>query len=199
MNGDSTTDTDREDLDEELAALLAQLTDEQLAAFIEDALASYGNADKVTAASGDRFRKLSANLAERGAHNPKALAAWIGRKKYGKERFQEMASRGKRAAATAAAQMRHGQRITASIPVNGVVASVNADTGTIVVQSDNGEMHTISAQLATPHPDTEPDLSGLTASALTAAIREGVTGGVLEAIAFMREMEQLDQRMKTGN
>lgn len=33
--------------------------------------------------SGDRFRRLSATLAARGASNPDALAAFIGRKKYG--------------------------------------------------------------------------------------------------------------------
>ena len=32
---------------------------------------------------GVRFKKLSATLAARGAHNPDALAAFIGRKKYG--------------------------------------------------------------------------------------------------------------------
>ena len=34
--------------------------------------------------SGARFRKLSGTLAARGAHNPDALAAWIGAKKYGR-------------------------------------------------------------------------------------------------------------------
>lgn len=33
--------------------------------------------------SGGRFRKLSASLAARGAHDPDALAAYIGRRKYG--------------------------------------------------------------------------------------------------------------------
>lgn len=37
--------------------------------------------------SGARFRKLSATLAARGAHNPDALAAYIGRKKYGPKKF----------------------------------------------------------------------------------------------------------------
>lgn len=193
-NGETST-IDTDDLEDELAALLAQLNDEELAAFIESALATYG--EQVTAAGG-RFEKLSAKLAAKGARNPKALAAWIGRKKYGKTKFQEMAARGRRAASTAAAHMRHGQRVTASIPVSGVVASVNADAGTVVVQDDNGELHTISAQSVTTHTDTDPDMSGLTAAALTAAIQEGVTGGFLEAIAFMRDLEQLDARMKTG-
>ena len=37
--------------------------------------------------SGDRFAKLSATLAARGASNPDALAAWIGRRKYGAKKM----------------------------------------------------------------------------------------------------------------
>lgn len=39
------------------------------------------------------FEKLSRKLSERGAKDPKALAAWIGRKKYGKEKFQKMSQK----------------------------------------------------------------------------------------------------------
>ena len=46
---------------------------------------------------GTRFKKLVAVLKKRGAKNPKALAAWIGRKKYGKKRFQKMSAKGRRA------------------------------------------------------------------------------------------------------
>ena len=42
-----------------------------------------------------RFAKLKAKLAQKGATNPAALAAWIGRRKYGKERFKAMARRGR--------------------------------------------------------------------------------------------------------
>jgi HK97 family phage prohead protease len=42
--------------------------------------------------SGGRFKKLSAKLAAKGAHNPDALAAWIGRRKYGKATFHKLAS-----------------------------------------------------------------------------------------------------------
>lgn len=42
--------------------------------------------------SGQRFRKLAGTLQKRGdIRNPNALAAWIGRKKYGKDKFQKMA------------------------------------------------------------------------------------------------------------
>lgn len=40
------------------------------------------------------FEKLTKSLAGKGAQDPKALAAWIGRKKYGKEKFQKMAKGG---------------------------------------------------------------------------------------------------------
>jgi len=43
-----------------------------------------------------RFARLTRRLRARGARSPKGLAAWIGRKKYGKPRFQRMAARGRR-------------------------------------------------------------------------------------------------------
>ena len=47
--------------------------------------------------SGERFARLKGEIAERGgARDPGAVAAAIGRKKYGKERFQEMAARGRK-------------------------------------------------------------------------------------------------------
>lgn len=47
---------------------------------------------------GGRFQKLSKELANKGADDPKALAASIGRKKYGKKKFQQMAAKGKKRA-----------------------------------------------------------------------------------------------------
>lgn len=41
------------------------------------------------------FKKLTKKLAAKGAKDPKALAATIGRKKYGKEKFQKAAKGGK--------------------------------------------------------------------------------------------------------
>lgn len=41
------------------------------------------------------FKKLTKQLASQGAKDPKALAAAIGRKKYGKEKFQKAAKGGK--------------------------------------------------------------------------------------------------------
>jgi hypothetical protein len=46
--------------------------------------------------SGKRFKQLSAKLKKQGVKNPKALAAAIGRKKYGKAKFQKMAAKGRK-------------------------------------------------------------------------------------------------------
>lgn len=57
------------------------------------------NYEKVKATSkpgsGKRFAALTKSLSSKGAKNPKALAAFIGRKKYGKSKFQGMAAKGK--------------------------------------------------------------------------------------------------------
>lgn len=44
---------------------------------------------------GGRFQKLKGELAKKGAKNPAAVAAYIGRKKYGKTKFQSLAAKGK--------------------------------------------------------------------------------------------------------
>jgi len=46
--------------------------------------------------SGERFKKLSGELKAKGAKDPKALAAYIGRKKYGPVRMKKMAAAGKK-------------------------------------------------------------------------------------------------------
>lgn len=46
---------------------------------------------------GTRFEKLTKKLASKpGVSDPKGLAAYIGRKKYGKEKFQQFGQKGKR-------------------------------------------------------------------------------------------------------
>lgn len=51
---------------------------------------------KAKLGSGARFKSLEKKLEKKGVDNPAALTAWIGRKKYGKEKFQELASKGKK-------------------------------------------------------------------------------------------------------
>ena len=48
--------------------------------------------------SGARFKALTRKLASKGASNPKALAAYIGRKKYGAKKMASMAAAGRRRA-----------------------------------------------------------------------------------------------------
>lgn len=46
--------------------------------------------------SGERFKQLTEELEQKGAKTPEALAAWIGRKKYGKEKMADLSSKGRR-------------------------------------------------------------------------------------------------------
>lgn len=46
--------------------------------------------------SGERFKELESKLERKGVKDPKALAAWIGRKNLGKKKFQELARKGKK-------------------------------------------------------------------------------------------------------
>jgi hypothetical protein len=48
---------------------------------------------------GGRFARLAAAVGRKGARKPKALAAFIGRKKYGKKGMQKMAAAGRRRSA----------------------------------------------------------------------------------------------------
>ena len=45
--------------------------------------------------SGKRFATLRLNLKKQGAKNPGALAAYIGRKKYGASRFSSLSKKGR--------------------------------------------------------------------------------------------------------
>lgn len=47
---------------------------------------------------GGRFAKLEGQLKKKGVKKPAALAASIGRKKYGKKKFQSMAAKGRKRA-----------------------------------------------------------------------------------------------------
>lgn len=46
--------------------------------------------------SGERFRILTAKLKKKGARSPKALAAWIGARKYGRKKMTRMAVAGRK-------------------------------------------------------------------------------------------------------
>ena len=46
--------------------------------------------------SGIRFKQLTSKLKKKGAKDPKALAAWIGRKKYGPKKFAKLSAKGRK-------------------------------------------------------------------------------------------------------
>lgn len=52
--------------------------------------------DSMKLGGGGRFKKLKSQLAKKGAYNPSALAAYIGRKSLGKKKFQALAAKGKK-------------------------------------------------------------------------------------------------------
>lgn len=54
--------------------------------------------DKMKLGGGGRYEKLIGSLEKKGVREPKALAAWIGRKKLSKEKFQSLAAKGRRRA-----------------------------------------------------------------------------------------------------
>lgn len=53
-------------------------------------------AKKPKQGSGDRFKQLSDQLGQRGVDDPNALAAFVGRKKFGKDKMSKMAEKGKK-------------------------------------------------------------------------------------------------------
>lgn len=55
-------------------------------------------ASKAKLGSGKRFKELTRSLKSKGAKDPKALAASIGRKKYGTKKMATMSARGRRRA-----------------------------------------------------------------------------------------------------
>ena len=54
-----------------------------------------GRGRKPALGSGERFQRLQGELAARGARNPAALAAYIGRQKFGKARFAQLGAAGR--------------------------------------------------------------------------------------------------------
>jgi hypothetical protein len=50
---------------------------------------------KAPLGSGQRFAKLEKSLSKKGVKNPAAVAASIGRKKYGAKKFNAMAAKGR--------------------------------------------------------------------------------------------------------
>lgn len=58
-----------------------------------------GKGRKPPLGSGKRFKALKGELGARGARNPGALAAYIGRRKYGAKKMAAMSAKGRSRAA----------------------------------------------------------------------------------------------------
>lgn len=58
----------------------------------------YQRAKKKPLGEGSRFAAIERSARVGGAANPAAVAAAVGRKKYGKKRFQKMAAKGRKRA-----------------------------------------------------------------------------------------------------
>lgn len=56
----------------------------------------HNSSGKPPLGEGGRFKALTKKLSAKGAENPAALAAYIGRKKYGKSKFQKLAAKGRK-------------------------------------------------------------------------------------------------------
>lgn len=69
---------------------------EKMNALIERTQGDPEGADTVQLEGGEKFKALAAKLKKRGAKDPEALAAWIGRKKMGKAAFQKKAAAGQK-------------------------------------------------------------------------------------------------------
>ncbi|MGE5827154.1 MAG: HK97 family phage prohead protease [Micromonosporaceae bacterium] len=91
--GPEPTDDEHEQALEDLLADLDDAGVEQLGALAEED----GEEEEM---SRSRFSRLSAALAEKGAHNPDALAAHIGRRKYGRAGMAALAAKGRAKKAT---------------------------------------------------------------------------------------------------
>lgn len=87
-------DDDREPTDDEheqhLQDLLADMSDDEIRELAEMAEAEGDDSQR------SKFDTLATKLAAKGAHNPKALAAYIGRKKYGHAGFAALAAAGRK-------------------------------------------------------------------------------------------------------
>lgn len=51
---------------------------------------------KTKPGTGKRFKAMTETLEKKGAKDPKALAAWIGRRKYGPKKMAGMATKGRK-------------------------------------------------------------------------------------------------------
>lgn len=96
--------------------------------------------------SGKRFAKLQSSLAAKGAHDPGALAAWIGRKRYGKAKFAKLAAHARSAGSSRADVMAFDGFIIRDFPLEDI---------SIVRAGQGGDGRTVTAYAAVFDSETE--------------------------------------------
>jgi len=125
--------------------------------------------------SGERFKQLSQQLKKKGVEDPDALAAAIGRKKYGKKKFQKMAAAGESAASDLIDRVVEGEnpvdviaeaKTVSFVPGQGVFEPVNKgdklevgvakffwdkDDEAWVLDQGKGEFHSVTKLKGGPH------------------------------------------------
>jgi hypothetical protein len=98
------------------------------------------------------FKAVQKAVAAKGARNPAAVAAAIGRKKYGKEKFQAMAAAGKKAANEEVEQVDESARDWKRAFGAVATKNLNKDVGTL--RSKTNRMKYVGMQPAVHEPDT---------------------------------------------
>ena len=140
--------------------------------------------------SGTRFRKLSAHLASRGASNPDALAAFIGRKKFGKLSAQTLANPdlGIYLAETA----KDEQGLTLTCPECSYSGPANSfGPGGASLQKQPDDLRTPARGNVQSRAGFEPGSSGVQPNAAHALAN--AAGGTLEVVVGQRREEGLGQ------
>jgi hypothetical protein len=102
---DDEEDDDENDMEDDKPKKMKKMSEQVVDADLDIELTEEEIAEIAEAYMG--FEKTTKALAAKGAKNPKALAAWIGRKKYGKAKFQKAAAAGKSMRGMKAEEIEH--------------------------------------------------------------------------------------------
>jgi hypothetical protein len=188
----ASSDGDRESEFRDLIDGLSDENLEKLVALAEEYLTE--DSDEVAAAAGSKFKRLAAELASRGVRDPEGLAAWIGRKKYGRAKFAEMAKRGRRNVDAAADVDPSAAEPKSEKPnqEEGDAMSLSEIRSRLGLAEDADETAMLAAvdalkvKAETPAVPAEPSPEQVAAAAAVAAERDGLA----------KQVDLLDQQVK---
>lgn len=136
--------------------------------------------------SGERFKQLVAKLKKRGdIEDPEALAAWIGREKYGKAKFQKMAAKGRKESVLA----RHLEDLIAEAGLDVTVDDVLREFEELPMGRVQSFLERLAARYGASVEESD-DLDESDVAALLSAIAEHA--GVEDEFDLGEAMEELD-------